>query len=149
MYCPYCKSDQTYVIDSRDAEASQSVRRRRVCEACSRRFTTYERIEGLDLQVIKKDGSTETFSREKIKKGLIKATFTRPVSVAQINQLIDEVEEKLRLRDSREIKSWEIGNLVINRLRKFDKVSYLLFACIYRDFDSLEDFEVELAKIKS
>ncbi|MEA2056622.1 MAG: transcriptional regulator NrdR [Patescibacteria group bacterium] len=148
MKCPYCFSDNTSVIDSRGSEEGEAIRRRRDCNQCGRRFTTYERVEGLDLKVVKKDGSRENFSREKIKKGLIKATWKRPVSMAEINQLIDEVEKKLRAKDTREIKSWQIGNLVINRLRKLDKLGYLLFAIVYRDFDSIEDFETEVKKLK-
>ncbi len=148
MLCPYCLKNSTSVIDSRDADAGESVRRRRKCDLCERRFTTYERVEGLDLKVIKKDGAKESFSREKIKRGLIKATWKRPVSMSQINQIVDEVEEKLRTKNSREIKSWEIGNLVVNRLKKIDKLGYLLFATVYRDFDSLADFEQEIKKIR-
>ncbi|MBD3250463.1 MAG: transcriptional repressor NrdR [Candidatus Pacebacteria bacterium] len=148
MKCPYCFTDNTFVIDSRDTQEGETIRRRRKCDECGRRFTTYERVEGLDLKVIKKDGSEEDFSREKIKRGLIKATWKRPVSMAQINQLIDEVEQILRSKDTREIKSWQIGNLVINRLKKIDKLGYLLFATVYRDFDSIEDFEKELAKLE-
>lgn len=148
MICPYCFKDNTFVIDSRDSEEGKTIRRRRKCDECGRRFTTYERVEGLDLKVIKKDGKEEEFSREKIKRGLIKATWKRPVSMAQINQLIDEVEQILRSKDTREIKSWQIGNLVINRLKKIDKLGYLLFATVYRDFDSVQDFENEVNKLK-
>lgn len=148
MQCPYCFSQNTSVIDSRESNEGESIRRRRSCDECDRRFTTYERIEGLDLKVIKKSGAEESFSREKIKRGLIKATWKRPVSMAQINQLIDEVEQSVRIKDTREVKSWQIGNLVINRLKKIDKLSYLLFATVYRDFDSIEDFEQEINKLK-
>jgi len=148
MICPYCFSNNTVVIDSRESEEGEVVRRRRRCEDCSRRFTTYERVEGLDLKVVKKDGTKENFNREKIKRGLIKATWKRPVTLEQIDELIIEVEKKLRMGDTKEIKSWQIGNLVINRLKKLDKLGYLLFATVYRDFDGLEDFKQELAKIE-
>lgn len=148
MLCPYCFQNETIVIDSRDSEEGEAIRRRRKCELCSRRFTTYERVEGLDLKVIKKDGTEENFDREKIKRGLIKATWKRPVTIAQIEELIDEVEKKLRVKDTKKIKSWQIGNLVINRLKEIDKLGYLLFATVYRDFDSLTDFEQEITKIK-
>lgn len=148
MQCPYCQSPDTSVIDSRDTEDNKTIRRRRVCEDCKRRFTTYERIEGLDIKVVKKDGTEENFSRKKIKHGLMKATWKRPITVEQIDQLIEDVEHKLRSRASRKIKSWEVGNLVINRLKKLDKVSYLLFACVYRDFDSLKDFEQEIKQLR-
>ena len=149
MLCPFCKGTNTAVIDSREAENGDSVRRRRVCEDCERRFTTYERVEGVDLKVIKKDGSKENFDREKIKRGLIKATWKRPITMLQIELLIEDVEAILRQKNVSEIKSWEIGNLVLNRLKKLDPMSYLLFATVYRDFEELEDFELEIKKLKS
>lgn len=147
MQCPFCQHADTAVVDSRDADNGEVTRRRRACDACQKRFTTYEKVEGLDLKVIKKDGSRQEFDREKVKRGLIKATWKRPVSLAQIDDIITEIESKLRLRGGREIKSWEIGNLVINRLRKLDPLAYLLFASVYRDFNSIEDFQQELVKL--
>jgi transcriptional repressor NrdR len=147
MKCPYCSRPETSVIDSREADDQTSIRRRRVCGACDKRFTTYERIEGIDLKVIKKDGVREDFSREKLRRGIVKATWKRPVSMSDIEELISEVERRLRLRKSTEVKSWEIGNLVINRLRKLDKLSYLLFASVYRDFESIDDFQEELSRL--
>jgi transcriptional repressor NrdR len=148
MQCPFCKSQDTAVIDSREAENGDAIRRRRVCESCERRFTTYERVEGVDLKVIKKDGQRENFDRDKIKRGLIKATWKRPVTMFQIELLIEDVESKLRQRNVVEIKSWEIGNLVLNRLKRLDAMSYLLFASVYRDFADLQDFEAEIEKLK-
>mgnify|MGYP000846398743 FL=1 len=148
MQCPFCKGSETAVIDSRETENGDSVRRRRTCEVCKKRFTTYERVEGVDLKVIKKDGAQENFDREKIKRGLIKATWKRPVSMLQIELLIEDVEAKLRQREVFEVKSWEIGNLVLNRLKKLDPLSYLLFASVYRDFGELADFEEEIKKLK-
>lgn len=148
MKCPYCFSQQTAVMDSRESEDSSAIRRRRQCEGCGKRFTTYERVEGIDLKVIKKDGEKENFSRDKLRRGIVKATWKRPVSMADIEDLISEVERRLRLKKTTEVKSWEIGNLVINRLKKIDKLSYLLFASVYRDFDSLEDFSQELKKLE-
>ena len=147
MQCPYCGSADTAVIDSRVAEEGGAIRRRRSCVACEKRFTTYERIEGIDLKIIKKDGSKEDFDRAKLRRGIVKATWKRPVSMAQIEELIDEIERKLRLKNSKEIKSWEVGNLVINRLKKLDPLAYLLFASVYRDFESLEDFKEEISKL--
>lgn len=144
MLCPFCSSDKLSVIDSRDAETGAATRRRRVCDHCERRFTTYERPEGVDLKVIKKGGERECFDREKIKRGLIKATWKRPVSLSQIDALVSEVEAKLRARDVHEIKTWEVGNLVINRLKQVDPLSYLLFASVYRDFEDLKDFKQEV-----
>jgi transcriptional repressor NrdR len=148
MLCPFCQNTSLSVIDTREAEGGEAIRRRRVCKSCERRFTTYERPEGIDLKVIKKSGETEKFSREKIKRGLTKATWKRPVSMGQIEDLINEVEAKLRTKGAKEVKSWEIGNLVINRLKKIDPLSYLLFATVYRDFDSLKDFREEINKLE-
>ncbi|MCL2110288.1 transcriptional regulator NrdR [Microgenomates group bacterium] len=147
MNCPFCQGLQTGVIDSRDNE--ETVRRRRECFSCKKRWTTIERVEGLDLKVIKKDGSKENFDREKIRRGVAKATWRRPVSMAAIEGLIESVEQDLRVKGAKEIKSWEIGNLIIERLRSLDKLSYLLFASVYRDFTTIEDFEQEIAKLKS
>ena len=148
MLCPFCQSTNLSVVDSREAEEGGATRRRRKCNHCGRRFTTYERAEGIDLKVIKKSGVTESFNREKIKRGLVKATWKRPVSMQEIEDLINEVEAKLRVKGLREVKSWEIGNLVINRLKKLDKLAYMLFATVYRDFDSLEDFKEEISKLE-
>lgn len=148
MRCPYCHHQQTGVVDSREAEDQTTIRRRRECESCQKRFTTYERVEGIDLKVIKKDGSKQDFCRDKLKRGIVKATWKRPVSMAEIENLLDDVEARLRRKQTSQVKSWEIGNLVINRLRKVDPLSYLLFASVYRDFDSLEDFALEIEKLK-
>lgn len=148
MKCPYCGTIGSSVLDSRDAEEGAVIRRRRACDKCAKRWTTYERTEGVDLWVIKKDGEKQQFDREKLRRGIVKATWKRPVSMSSVEELIDEVERRLRLRKSTEIKSWEIGNLVIKRLRKLDPLSYLLFASVYRDFASIEDFESELKKLK-
>ncbi|PWU23768.1 transcriptional regulator NrdR [Candidatus Cerribacteria bacterium 'Amazon FNV 2010 28 9'] len=149
MKCPYCHHTSSSVLESRLGEDRTSIRRRRQCERCHKRFTTYERTEGIDLTVIKKDGRKECFSREKLKRGILKATWKRPVSLSDIEGLIDEVEEKLRQRGTTQMKSWEIGKLVVNRLRKLDPLSYLLYASVYRDFRTLEDFEKELAELKT
>lgn len=147
MKCPYCSSSETNVVDSRVVEEQTAIRRRRVCAKCEKRFTSYERVEGIELKVIKKDGSKEDFSREKLKRGIVKATWKRPVSMAEIDELIEVVEQRLRCKDSKEVKSWEIGNLVLNRLKKLDPLAYLLFASVYRDFTDLEDFKQEISKI--
>src|SRR5689334_20482648 len=132
MKCPYCFACETVVTDTRDADDQACIRRRRRCDQCQKRFTTYERIEGVDLVIIKKDGRREQFSREKLRRGIVKATWKRPVAMDQIESLLDDVERKLRLRETTEVKSWEVGNLVIHKLRKIDKLSYLLFASVYR-----------------
>jgi transcriptional repressor NrdR len=105
-------------------------------------------VEGIDLKVIKKNGTKEAFSREKLRRGIVKATWKRPVSMSLVEALLDEVERKLRQKEVCEVKSWEIGNLVINRLKRIDPLSYLLFASVYRDFESIEDFEVEITRLK-
>lgn len=147
MKCPYCTSNQTGVIDSRETDEETTIRRRRLCNACGKRFTTYERVEGIELKVVKKDGTREEFSREKLRRGIVKATWKRPVSMSVIDQLIEEVECRLRQKESKEVKSWEIGNLVLSRLRRIDPLSYLLFASVYRDFDSVDDFAQEILKL--
>lgn len=148
MLCPYCKNENNSVLESREADDGESVRRRRECKACGKRFTTYERVEGVDMRVIKKDGTIEPFEREKIKRGLVKATWKRPVKLEEIEELIDEVEEKLRFRKTTNIRSWEIGKLVVSRLKRIDPLSYLLFASVYRDFESVEDFMREIENLK-
>ena len=147
MYCPFCDNQDSCVIDSRVADKSSVVRRRRECSKCKKRWTTYERVEGLSLFILKKDGSKEPFSREKLKKGIVKSTWKRPIEMGDIDDLVDEIEKKLRKKETLEIKSWEVGNLVINRLKKLDPLSYLSFASVYRGFDSLEAFQVEIEKL--
>ncbi len=148
MKCPYCGKKNTSVVDSREADDQTSIRRRRSCAECGKRFTTYERIEGIDLKVIKKDGTKEDFSRDKLRRGIVKATWKRPISMSAVEEMIDDVERRLRLKDASEVKSWEVGNLVINRLRKLDPLSYLLFASVYRDFESVDDFAEEIKKLQ-
>lgn len=148
MQCPYCSSCEHNVLESRTSEDGASIRRRRECQKCGKRFTTYERVEGVDLVVIKKDGLKEPFNRDKIKRGLMKSTWKRPVTVSQIDNLITEVEQLLRRRQGTEVKSFEIGKLVINRLKKLDKVGYLLFATVYKDFEGIEDFDREIQALK-
>ena len=123
MRCPQCGELESAVIDSRIAEDHASVRRRRECMKCDFRFTTYERVETIDLMVVKKDGRKEAFSREKLKRGLIKATWKRSVTMSDIEKLVDEVERKLRQRQTTEFKSWELGKLILNRLKKMDIAS--------------------------
>jgi transcriptional repressor NrdR len=142
--CPYCQADEHGVLESRDSEDGKTLRRRRECGKCGKRFTTYERVEGLDLKVLKKNGRIEDFDREKIKRGLIKATWKRPVTVEQIEEVVDEVELKLRNRKTTTVRSWEIGKMVICRLKKLDPLGYLLFASVYRDFEGLDDFKREI-----
>lgn len=148
MKCPYCGRQQSSVLESRLAEEGQAIRRRRTCEHCQKRFTTYERAEGVDLLIVKKNGQTEPFNREKIHKGITKATWKRPIAMSDIDQIIDDVEQQLRQRKSTKVKSWEVGNLVMDCLRLLDPVAYLLFASVYKDFQSFEDFEQEIEVLR-
>ena len=148
MRCPYCGRIDTSVLESRLAEDGMAIRRRRECLKCGKRFTTYERAEGVDIKVIKKNGARENFDREKLKKGIVKATWKRPIEMEDIEALIDDVEAVLRRKKTTEVMSWEIGNLVINRLKKLDPMAYLLFASVYRDFRDLDDFEKEIEKLR-
>ena len=145
MDCPFC-SGPTQVIDKRDSEGV--TRRRRECLECKKRFTTYERIENVDIFVVKKDGSRQLFSREKLKAGILKACEKRPVSLDQIENAVNEIEHKLRQQESTEIPSKLIGELIIKILKKLDKVAYIRFASVYRDFKDIGDFEKELKEIK-
>lgn len=145
MKCPYCGNEETDVIETRDGEGS--TRRRRGCKNCQKRFTTHERVENVGLIVIKKDGRREQFSREKLKKGLISATEKRPIGTDLIDSIVDEIEQELRSKDTTEIGSKTVGNLVLKKLKKVDKVAYLRFASVYLDFESLEDFEKMIDKL--
>ena len=147
MKCPYCHCLQGVVLDSRETPDNEAVRRRRRCEGCGRRFTTYERVEDIDIKVIKKDGRREDFDRDKLRRGLIKATWKRPVSREKIEELLTEVEREVRACGKSEILSLEVGNMALEKLKALDGLSYLLFASIYRDFNSLEDFQKELTAL--
>ena len=147
MKCPFCSSTQGVVLDSRDTPDGEAVRRRRRCEHCGQRFTTYERAEEIEIRVIKKSGKKELYDREKLRRGVVKATWKRPVSMEQIEKLLDEVEKQLRARGKNEVTSAQIGNLAIAGLKNLDSLSYLLFACVYRDFSSVEDFKNEIERL--
>lgn len=148
MQCPYCQFDNTNVLESRISEEGSTMRRRRECPKCGKRFTTYERAEGVDIKVIKKSGKTEDFNRDKLKHGIMKATWKRPVTMEQIEDMIDEIESILRKKATTQVRSWEVGNLVINRLKKLDPLAYLLFASVYRDFQDLNDFKLEIERLE-
>jgi|SRR3989344_1610967 len=148
MKCPYCGGTETKVVDKRETGEFDSTRRRRECLKCSKRFTTYERVESLNLNVIKKDGRKERFDREKIRKGIIKACEKRPITLEQIDKVVDKIEGDLRKLKSNEIKSEQIGKKVIGALKKLDNVAYLRFASVYRSFKDVKDFEKEIKEIK-
>jgi len=145
--CPYCAFTDSKVIDSRESEDGKTTRRRRECAKCGKRFTTYERVETLDILVIKKDGGREPFDRDKVRAGVVEACTKRPVTAEQIDKLVDEVEAEVRAAPTKEIPSKKIGDIVIRKLRKLDKVAYVRFASIYREFTDLEDFQRELQKL--
>lgn len=147
MRCPFCNHTDTGVLESRVAEDGQSLRRRRECGKCDRRFTTFERIEGPTLFVIKRDGSRQPFDREKITKGVLRSFDKRPVSIDQIGQLADEVEREVRRKEVSEISSKSIGRMVLKRLKPIDKVAWLRFASVYLEFSDITEFEKLMEKI--
>ncbi|MBO5998315.1 MAG: transcriptional repressor NrdR [Lachnospiraceae bacterium] len=147
MKCPYCSAEDTRVIDSRPVEENNSIRRRRICDQCSRRFTTYEKIESIPLVVIKKDNNREPYDRSKIEGGILRACHKRPVSVGQIKKVADEIEAVIYDREEKEISSQEIGELVMNRIHDLDPVAYVRFASVYREFKDVETFMEELQKV--
>ncbi len=141
MKCPFCKSNKTHVLESRSVDDGSEIRRRRECEECKKRFTTYERLKNISLWVIKKDGKREPFNREKIRSGISRALEKRPVSANMIDEITDLVESKMLARDEQEVTSKEIGEEVLRHLRKTDKVAWLRFASVYLEFDNLKDFD--------
>ena len=140
MKCPFCSHENTRVIDSRPAEENNSIRRRRVCDVCSRRFTTYEKVETIPLIVIKKDDNREAYDRSKIEVGVLRACHKRPVSADNVNALVDEVETDIFNREEKEINSRVIGELVMNKLKDLDAVAYVRFASVYREFKDINTF---------
>ena len=147
MKCPFCGEDDTRVIDSRPADENMSIRRRRQCDKCQKRFTTYEKVEAIPLVVIKKDQTREPYDRTKIEKGVFRSCHTRPISVPQMNHLVDQVEAKVFSKEEREIPSSYIGELVMRYLEELDAVAYVRFASIYREFKDVDTFMEELKKI--
>ncbi len=147
MKCPYCNYFDTSVLDSRDSEDLGSIRRRRECLKCEKRFTTYERIEMVNLIVLKKDGRREQFDRKKLMTGMLKATEKRPVTMDQIEKAADEIEMALRSRDGIEIPANDLGEIVMKKLKSLDEVAYIRFASVYRSFDDLETFQKEVKNL--
>ena len=147
MRCPFCSHGNTRVIDSRPAEDNNSIRRRRVCDECGKRFTTYEKIETIPLIIIKKDNNREAYDRSKIEAGVLRACHKRPVSAQQITTLVDEVENEIFNREEREIPSGTIGELVMNKLKDLDAVAYVRFASVYREFKDVNTFMDELKSV--
>jgi transcriptional repressor NrdR len=147
MLCPYCEHDVTRVIDSRDSEGQEAIRRRRECTGCGRRFTTYEKVEEISILVVKRDGEIEPFSREKVLKGLVRACSKRDVPLNQLEDLVGETERELRAAAEYEVTSERIGELVLERLQDVDLVAYVRFASVYRQFESVEEFKQELEQL--
>lgn len=147
MRCPFCGKDNTRVIDSRPAEDGNAIRRRRECDVCRKRFTTYEKVEMIPLIVIKKDNDRETYDRSKIEGGVFRACHKRPISADQIKSMIDEVEAGIFKKEAREISSREIGEMVMEKLKDLDSVAYVRFASVYREFKDVNTFMDELKKM--
>ncbi|HEX8931965.1 MAG TPA: transcriptional regulator NrdR [Patescibacteria group bacterium] len=147
MYCPYCGSKQSEVVETRESADLDAIRRRRSCSACSKRYTTYERIENVQLIVIKRDNRREQFSREKLKNGLLKACDKTIIPAGVIEGMLTEVERELRSLGPLEVESKMIGEMVAKRLKKLDKVAYIRFASVFKRFVDVEDFEREVQKL--
>lgn len=147
MKCPFCGDENTKVIDSRPSEETNAIRRRRQCEKCNKRFTTYEKVETIPLVVIKKGNVREAYDRSKIEAGVFRSCHKRPISVAQITALVDEVENSIFNMEEKEIPSSKIGELVMDKLKNLDAVAYVRFASVYREFKDVNTFMDELKKI--
>ncbi len=147
MKCPYCGFKESKVVDSRPADEGSSIRRRRECLSCERRFTTYETMESLPMVVIKKDGSRQTFDRRKVLNGMIRACEKRPVPLAELERLADEIEQTLQNSLEREVSTEAIGELVMEKLKSVDEVAYVRFASVYRQFKDINTFMAELNKL--
>ena len=146
MKCPYCGEENTKVIDSRPAEENNSIRRRRQCEVCGKRFTTYEKVETIPLIVIKKDDNREPYDRSKIERGIVRSCHKRPVSYDQIVSTVEEIEAEIFNKEEKEISSNEIGEIVMDKIKELDQVAYVRFASVYREFKDVNTFMDELKK---
>lgn len=148
MKCPYCGDDNTRVIDSRPADDNTAIRRRRQCDACGKRFTTYEKVESVPVLVIKKDKSREPYDRSKLEQGIVRSCHKRPVSMEQIEKIVDAVEAQVYSSQEREVESAKIGEIVMNHLKEVDGVAYVRFASVYREFKDVDTFMDELKKLQ-
>lgn len=149
MKCPFCGENNDRVVDSRESREGEVIRRRRECNACSRRFTSYETIDHIDYMVIKRDGRREPFDRSKVIQGLVLATKKRSVSMQALEDIVNAIENELHNSPGREIESEEIGNFIMNRLQDIDPVAYVRFASVYRDFRDISDLKDEVDKLFS
>ena len=148
MKCPYCSYTERKVVDSRPAEDSEKIRRRRECLSCGRRFTTYEAVENTPLVVVKKDKSRQLFDREKLLRGLLRACEKRPISMEALERFVDSIEQNYANEMVKEVSSVELGEYVLKELKKLDKVAYIRFASVYRDFSDVDSFMTELRKLQ-
>ena len=147
MKCPYCGAENNHVVDTRPVEEENSIRRRRICDSCNHRFTTYEKIETIPLMVIKKDQNREQYDRNKIMAGILRACHKRPVSAVRISQIVDEVETAIFSYEDKEIPSSIIGELIMSKLKELDAVAYVRFSSVYREFKDVNTFMDELKKV--
>lgn len=147
MKCPFCGHENTRVIDSRPADDNSSIRRRRICDECDKRFTTYEKVETIPLIIIKKDNNREAYDRTKIEAGVLRACHKRPISATQISDLVDSVEVEIFSREEKEISSSVIGELIMDKLKDLDAVAYVRFSSVYREFKDVNTFMDELKKV--
>jgi len=147
MRCPYCKSGDSKVIDTREAGDTEITRRRRECLKCEKRFTTYERVEGVELIVVKKDKRREQFDRQKLMHGILRACEKRPIKQEKVEKMVDEIETEMRSREETEIPSSVIGGLVMEKMRKIDEVAYVRFASVYRQFKDAKQFMKEIEEV--
>lgn len=148
MRCPFCSSEQSKVVDSRDSEAGDAIRRRRECLACERRYTTYERLEEVPLAVVKRGGGEELFSRQKLLNGLLRATEKRGIALEALERAVDDIENELSRAPGRRVTTEMVGERALRHLRGLDKVAYIRFASVYRQFDGIEEFQEELARLE-
>ncbi len=148
MRCPYCASEESRVVDSRESEAGDAIRRRRECLVCERRYTTYERIEEVPLVVIKRSGAQELFARGKLLNGLLRACEKRGIPLERLERVADEIENELRRRPGTVVTTQEIGERALRHLRRLDRVAYIRFASVYRQFDDIDEFQRELARLE-
>lgn len=146
MKCPFCSAHDTSVLESRTVDDGEAIRRRRECAKCGKRFSTFEKVKGNFLWVIKKDGSREPFDKEKIKRGILRAVLKRPVSINQVEDVVDDVEREMLRREEVEVVTKAIGSAILKRLKKLDKVAWLRFASVYLEFEDLSDFEKAIEK---
>ena len=148
MHCPFCSSEESKVVDSRDSEAGDAIRRRRECLACERRYTTYERLEEVPLVVVKRSGSEEVFARQKLLNGLLRATEKRDIPIERLERAVDDIENELRRVPGQPVTTQMVGERALRHLRDIDKVAYVRFASVYRQFDGVDEFQQELARLE-